>query len=220
MRGAPTPPRPLDAMPSTQHAYDHVAAIYFPIAAGVFAAIVVLMAALLMLGARRRAPDRRHEANRIEALYAALLAGTAGVLVWITFTAETPIDTPVARPALRISVTAAQWTWTFRYANGARVAAVSTWHPPVAVVPVGEEVEFDATARDVIHGFWVPALHYLRQLVPGYTTRFDLLFTRRGRYLGECAVYCGELHSQMHFAIDAVTPARFERWLSHHGRGL
>ena len=45
-------------MPSTQRAYDHVAGIYLPIAIGVFAFVVVFLAALLVLGARRRvAPD-------------------------------------------------------------------------------------------------------------------------------------------------------------------
>jgi cytochrome c oxidase subunit 2 len=207
-------------MPSTQHAYDHVAGIYFPVAAGVFAAVVVVLAVLLVRGGRRRSPGRGEEANRLEAGYALLLAATVGVLVWITFTAETPIDKVVPRPALRVGVIAAQWSWTFRYTNGTEVTAVSTWAPPVAVVPAGEEVQFDATSRDVIHGFWVPGLHYLRQLVPGYTTKFDLLFTHAGRYLGECAVYCGELHSQMHFAIEAVAPARFQHWLQTHGKSL
>lgn len=207
-------------MPDTQHAYDHVAGIYFPVAAGVFAAIVVALAALLVLGARRRAPGRRDEANRLEAGYAVLLAATVGVLVWVTFTAETPIDNLVPRPAIRIGAVAAQWTWTFEYPNGTRVRAVSTWAPTVAVVPVNEEIEFDARSLDVIHGFWVPTLHYLRQAVPGYTTKFDLVFTHAGRYGGECAVYCGELHSQMHFAIEAVAPAEFRHWLASHGSSL
>jgi len=205
-------------MPSTQHAYDHVAGIYFPIAAGVFAAVVAALGALLVLGRRRRAPGHAHEANGPEAAYATLLAATVGVLVWITFTAETPIDRVAPHPAVRVSVAAAQWSWTIRYRNGTQVAAVSTWAPPVAVVPAGEEIEFDATSRDVIHGFWVPALHYLRQVIPGHTTKFDLLFARPGRYSGACAVYCGELHSQMLFAIEAVAPATFRAWLARHGR--
>lgn len=212
------PPWPLDAMPSTQHAYDHVAGIYFPVAVGVFAAVVTALGALLLLGRRRREPGHAREANGPEALYAALLAATVGVLVWVTFTAETPIDKVVPHPGLRVSVTAGQWSWTFRYGNGTQVAAVSTWAPPVAVVPAGEEIEFDATSRDVIHGFAVPALHYLRQVVPGNTTTFDLLFTHPGRYGAECAVYCGELHSQMLFAIEAVVPAAFRAWLASHGR--
>jgi cytochrome c oxidase subunit II len=207
-------------MPSTQHAYDHVAGIFFPIAVAVFACVVVTLAVLLVAGARRRSPGRRNEANRLEAVYAVVLGATVGVLVWVTFTAETPIDRLVSRPGLHVGVVAAQWSWTFRYANGTTVSAVASWRPPVAVVPAGVEVQFDATSRDVIHGFWIPGLHYLRQVIPGYTTHFDLPFAKPGRYEGECAVFCGLLHSQMHFEIDAVSPARFRRWLASGGRSL
>ena len=138
-----------------------------------------------------------------------MLLACVGVLVWVTFTAETPIDRLVARPALRIDVTAAQWSWTFRYDNGTTVVAVSTWSPPVAVVPTGVEIEFDGTSRDVIHGFWVPGLHFQRQFVPGFVTKFDLTFATAGLYLGECSVFCGEHHSEMHFAIEAVSGPRF-----------
>jgi cytochrome c oxidase subunit 2 len=207
-------------MPSTQRAYDHVAGIYLPVAAGVFAFIAVFLGVLLTLGARRRVAGARSEANAAEGLYALALACAAGVLVWVTFTAETPIDRLVARPALRIRVTAAQWSWTFRYANGTTVRSVATWAPPVAVVPVGVEVEFDGTSRDVIHGFWVPGLHFQRQLMPGYVTRFDLMFPTPGRIGGECSVFCGELHSQMHFELEAVSAGRFDRWLASHGRTL
>ena len=155
---------------------------------------MITLGVLLIAGARRRAPGRRSEANRLEALYAIALGATVGVLVWVTFTAETPIDRLVSRPGLQVNVIAAQWSWTFRYANGTSVSAVASWSPPVAVVPTGVEVQFDATSRDVIHGFWVPQLHYLRQVIPGYTTRFDLLFAKPGRYEGECAVFCGLLH--------------------------
>jgi len=207
-------------MPSTQHAYDHVAGIFFPIAVAVFACVVITLGMLLALGARRDAPGRCSEANRLEAVFAILLAATAGVLVWITFTAETPIDRLLTRPGLQVNVIAAQWSWTFRYANGTTVSAVASSSPPVAVVPTGVEVQFDATSRDVIHGFWVPGVHYLRQVIPGYTTRFDLLFAKPGRYEGECAVFCGLLHSQMHFEIEAVSAARFHSWLASGGRSL
>jgi len=207
-------------MPSTQHAYEHVAGIFFPIAIAAFACVVIALGVLLVLGVRRRTPGRRSDANRLEVLYAILLGATAGVLVWITFTAETPIDQLVSRPGLRINVVAAQWSWSFRYPNDTTINAVATWKPPVAVVPAGVELQFDATSRDVIHGFWVPGLHYLRQVLPGYVTKFDLIFAKPGRYDGECAVYCGELHTQMHFEIEAVSPARFRKWLASGGRSL
>jgi cytochrome c oxidase subunit 2 len=81
-------------------------------------------------------------------------------------------------------------------------------------VPTGTEIEITGTSEDVIHGFWIPQLHYQRQFVPGYTTHFDLLFQHPGRYGGECSVLCGVDHSEMHFAVQAVSPQRFRGWLA------
>jgi cytochrome c oxidase subunit 2 len=201
-------------MPDTLHAYQHVESIYFPIAIGVFVLLLGTLLVLLVRGARRRwAPDRKSDALGFEIVYAAVLACVTTFLVVVTFRAETPIDRTVAHPALRIGVTAAQWSWRFEYPNGAVVAAVSTWRPPVALVPTDVEVEFSGSSRDVIHGFWVPQLHFQRQFLPGYTTRFDLRFDEAGRYGGTCSVFCGDQHSEMHFAIEAVSPERFQRWL-------
>ena len=204
-------------MADTQHAYQHVRGIYFPIAIGVFALVLAALAVLLVRGARRRAdPSRTADAPRFELGYASLLAVTAALLIVVTFRAETPIDRVAAHPALRIDVSAGQWSWVFTYPNGARVADVSTWHPAPALVPTGEEIEFRGRSRDVIHGLWVPELHFQRQLLPEYETRFDLRFDAPGRYGGECSVFCGDQHGQMHFALLAVSPAGFERWLSEH----
>ncbi|HWF32384.1 MAG TPA: cytochrome c oxidase subunit II [Solirubrobacteraceae bacterium] len=207
-------------MPDTLHAYEHVRGIYFPIAIGVFAFVLAALAILLVRGARRRAlPSRTSAAPRFEGGYALLLACVAALLIVVTFRTETPLDRTAAHPALRIDVIAAQWSWVFTYPNGARIADVSTWHPAPALVPAGEEIEFAGRSRDVIHGFLVPQLHFQRQLLPGYETRFDLRFDEPGRYGGECSVFCGDQHSQMHFAIEAVSPSRFARWLSEHAAG-
>jgi cytochrome c oxidase subunit II len=198
----------------TFRAYEHVRGIYVPIAIGVFALVVGSLLILLVRGARRRhAPGRKSDAPRFELVYAFVLACVVAVLVTITFRTETPLDQAIASPALRVRVTAAQWSWRFEYPGGATVQAVSTWHPAAALVPVGREVELVGSSDDVIHGFWVPALHFQRQLLPGYRTHFDLRFQTPGRYGGECSVFCGDQHSQMHFAIEAVSPERFERWL-------
>jgi cytochrome c oxidase subunit II len=205
-------------MPDTLHAYQHVKDIYFPIAIAVFVLLLVTLVILLVRGARRRgAPGRKSDVLGFEIVYATLLACVAAFLVVVTFRAETPIDRTVAHPALRVRVTAAQWSWRFEYPNGAVVVAVSTWRPPVALVPTGVEVEFSGSSRDVIHGFWVPQLHFQRQFLPGYVTRFDLRFDKAGRYGGTCSVFCGDQHSQMHFAIEAVSPERFQRWLQSRG---
>jgi cytochrome c oxidase subunit II len=206
-------------MPDSLHAYDHVRGIYFPIAIAVFAIVVGTLLLLVVRGARRERPGRRSQALGFEIAYALGLAGVVAVLVAVTFRAETPLDRTAAHPALRITVRAAQWSWRFEYPNGVTVTANATWQPPVAFVPTGSEVEFAGSSADVIHGFWVPQLHFQRQLLPGYVTRFDLRFDRAGMYGGECSVYCGEQHTEMHFALRAVAPARFRAWLAGQARG-
>jgi cytochrome c oxidase subunit 2 len=201
-------------MPNTTHAYTHVEHIYFPVAIGVFAVVVLTLVVLLVRGARRARPGRRSEALRLESAYAFALACVAAFLVWTTFRAETPIDRAVASAGLRIRVFAAQWSWRLEYPGGVTIAAVSSWHPPAAAVPTGTEVEFVGTSADVIHGFWVPQLHFQRQLLPGYTTRFDLLFEHPGMYGGTCSVFCGDQHTQMHFRLRAMAPASFRQWLA------
>jgi cytochrome c oxidase subunit 2 len=200
-------------MPDTLHAYEHVRGIYFPIAIVVFAVVVGALLSLLVRGARGSRTGGPSHALAFEVAYALVLACAVAALVWVTFSAETPIDRTAARPGLRIRVVAAQWSWRFEYPGGATIVAISTWHPPVALVPTGVEVEFVGTSRDVIHGFWVPQLHFQRQFLPGYETRFDLRFDKPGLYGGECSVFCGEQHAQMHFEIEAVSTAAFHEWL-------
>ncbi len=201
-------------MANTQHAYDHVQGIYLPIAVGVFVAVVGTLLVLLGLGARRKVPGVRSQALVAEVVFAGALALVVAFLLWVTFTAETPIDRTAAHPGFRIRVIAAQWSWRFVYPDGVTVVDEDTWRPRPALVPTGTEVEFVGDSEDVIHGFWVPALHYQRQFVPGSTTRFDLVFPAAGYYGGECSVLCGDDHSEMHFALRAVSPQSVEDWLA------
>lgn len=207
-------------MPDTLHAYRHVEGVYLPIAIAVFAIVVGTLVILLVAGTRRSRPGGRSEALAVEIAYAFVLACVAAFLVWVTFRAETPIDRLVAHPGLRIRVIAAQWSWRFVYSNGVQVTDISTWSPAPAYVPTGTEIEFSGTSEDVIHGFLVPELHYQRQVLPGYTTHFDLIFARAGLYQGECSVLCGDQHSEMHFALEAVRPARFREWLAREGKRI
>jgi cytochrome c oxidase subunit II len=204
----------------TLRAYNHVRGIYVPIAIGVFALVVGSLLLLLLRGARRERPGRKSNALGFELVYAFLLACVVAVLVAVTFHTETPLDRTAAHPALRIQVTAAQWSWRFVYPGGASVETTATWHPVSALVPTDSEIEFVGSSEDVIHGFLVPQLHFQRQLLPGYRTRFDLRFDKPGLYGGACSVFCGDQHSQMHFALEAVTPERFQRWLQAQQRAI
>ncbi len=82
------------------------------------------------------------------------------------------------------------------------------------VVPVGVKVRFVITADDVIHSWWVPALGWKQDAIPGIIndqwTRVDV----PGIYRGQCAELCGKDHGFMPIVVKAVPKAEFEQWLA------
>jgi len=210
------------ALVSTRHEYDHLFSIYVPIAVGVF--LVIFLAVLgAVLVYRRRPPERAarwHENNPVEGTYAVILACTAAFLLYLTFIAEHRVDTVAnhERPAVIIDVTGSKWEWTFTYpAYGFSVRSGTVGRQPL-VVPAGEAVRFQITSTDVIHSFWIPALRYKRDAIPGSVQVATLLFTR-GVDPGQCAEFCGLRHSDMVFTAHAVSPAAFVAWARGRGRG-
>ncbi|HEY5218518.1 MAG TPA: c-type cytochrome, partial [Gemmatimonadaceae bacterium] len=79
-------------------------------------------------------------------------------------------------------------------------------------VPAGTSVHLLLQSSDVIHSFWVPALAGKTQLIPGQTTRMWIEADTAGRYLGECAVFCGTSHANMRVAVIADPPPQFAAW--------
>jgi cytochrome c oxidase subunit II len=210
------------ALVNTRHEYDHLFSIYVPIALGVFAAIFFLVV-FAVLRYRRRAPERAatwHKHELLEGTYALLLACTVAFLLYLTFTAEHRVDTAYAheRPSVVINVTAAKWEWTFQYpAYGITVQSGVTGLKPF-VVPTGEAVKFNLRSVDVIHAFWVYALRYKHDAIPGKKQVFTVVFPHAGLMDGQCAEFCGDRHADMLLAARPVSPARFAAWARSRGR--
>ena len=210
------------ALVSTRHEYDHMFSIYVPIAIGVF-----LLITLAVLGAvlvyRRRPPERAarwHENNPVEGTYALLLACVAAFLLYLTFSAEHRVDTISLgeRPGVVIDVTGSKWEWTFTYpAYRFSVRSGTVGRQPL-VVPAGEPVRFRLSSTDVIHSFWIPALRYKHDAIPGSVQVITLTFGR-GVFAGQCAEFCGLRHADMIFVAHAVSPAAFTTWARSRGRG-
>ena len=53
----------------------------------------------------------------------------------------------------------------------------------------------------------------LVEVVPGRETRIDVDITETGTYAGVCAEFCGLLHDEMTFELEAVTPQEFDVWV-------
>ena len=66
---------------------------------------------------------------------------------------------------------------------------------------------------DVIHSFWVPRLGGKLDAIPGRTLVLRLQADAPGRYLGQCAEFCGAGHARMPLVVIALPPDEFDAWL-------
>jgi cytochrome c oxidase subunit 2 len=80
-------------------------------------------------------------------------------------------------------------------------------------VPVGRPVILDLTSNDVIHSFWIPALHGKRDLIPGRINHTQLRVDHAGVFTGMCAEFCGLEHAKMALTVVAEPEDQFESWL-------
>jgi cytochrome c oxidase subunit 2 len=65
------------------------------------------------------------------------------------------------------------------------------------VVPVGRPVELTLRSKDVIHSFFVPALRFKQDTVPGMAIKVHFTANKEGKYEIPCAELCGQLHYNM-----------------------
>jgi cytochrome c oxidase subunit II len=128
-------------------------------------------------------------------------------IVWwvIGFRQYREIETPPS-DAMPIYVTAKQWMWKFQSPSGPATA-------DVLVVPVGRPVKLIMTARDVIHGFYVPAFRIKQDVVPGHTVTAWFEAVEPGTYDVLCTQYCGTRHSLMRAQIVVLLAPDYARWL-------
>lgn len=198
---------------NTREVYDDLAALYVPIAVVVFVLVALAVAVFVWRGRRRDAPRGPDENTRFELAYVAVLAGVVAVLVGFTYRAIDRENARASGPPVVIRVTAAKWDWRFAYPGGHVETGSPNGAPALLTVPAGRQIEFKATSVDVIHGFWVPALKFQRQLIPGQTATFRLVFPRPGfTSSGTCSFFCGLEHARMRFAIHVLSASDYDAW--------
>ena len=138
---------------------------------------------------------------------------------------------------MTIKITGFQWRWKYEYldhdisfissldpnSNAARqlqsgVApdSVDNYlldvdHP--LVLPVGKKIKFLITADDVIHSWWVPALGWKRDAIPGFVNEAWTNIQEPGTYRGQCAELCGKDHGFMPSVVVALAEYEFDDWV-------
>ncbi len=119
-------------------------------------------------------------------------------------------------PGVVINVDAFQWEWTFTYVNEGLIESGKTLvKPAVMEVPVDQTIHVHLQSRDVMHEFYVPALLFMRNAIPGHPNDFDFTPTRLGTYPGQCAEFCGLWHSKMTFTLRVVSPPDYVAWIQN-----
>ena len=147
---------------------------------------------------------------------------------------------PAAPGALQVEVTGMQFAWYFRYSgpDGKFGATKPELIDPSAggesaigldpsdaaskddvvtgtmYVPVNREVEVILRAHDVIHSFFVPAMRFKQDAVPGLAIRMHFTPVSTGDYEIACAELCGMGHYKMHGMLKVVSQEEFDKWLA------
>jgi cytochrome c oxidase subunit II len=147
---------------------------------------------------------------------------------------------PAGPNATRVEVTGMQFAWYFRYpgpdgkfgttrpeledasAGGEGALGLDTKDPAskddvvtgIMVVPVNREVEVILRAHDVIHSFFVPAMRFKQDAVPGLAIHMHFTPTQTGDFEIACAELCGLGHYKMHGILRVVSPEDFDKWLA------
>jgi cytochrome c oxidase subunit 2 len=176
--------------------------------------IVLAVLAWSVMRARQQDPHAPSRDPRLHRYIAGGAVATVvilfGLLIVTTITSRA-IASQYDPQALQIEVTAYQWWWNVEYQHPEpeqRVRTANELH-----IPVGRTVGIKLLASDVIHSFWVPALHGKMDAIPGHEATLWLRADRAGIYRGQCAEYCGTQHAHMALIVIAEPPDDFERWI-------
>lgn len=91
------------------------------------------------------------------------------------------------------------------------VAQAFAFVPSDVRVPVGADVTFIVTARDVIHGYQIERTNVNVEVIPGEVSTFGYVFDEPGVYRITCNEYCGIGHHDMLGTVTVVPASQWGR---------
>jgi cytochrome c oxidase subunit II len=201
--------------------------LVFPIAVAVF---ILVQALIIVAVVRFRAkpgdtdiPKQVHGNTRLEIAWTIV---PAAILVFIAVpTVQTIFELdrePAEAERLEVTVVGKQYWWEFGYPEQGFFTANEMVIPvdtPVLLTLDGQpEYELAdgraTTAPDLVaHSFWVPRLAGKRDFMPGHRNHLWLQADEPGRYLGNCAEFCGLSHANMRIRVVALSQDEFDAWV-------
>ncbi|MBL8526675.1 MAG: cytochrome c oxidase subunit II [Burkholderiales bacterium] len=222
--------------PIAQQIYD-LHSLIFGICVVVFIAVFSVMFYSIFkhrksLGAK---PATFHENTTVEVIWTIVpFVILVSMAIPATRTVLAMKDTSEAE--MTIKVTGYQWKWGYDYlkGEGEGISFYSNLTTPYAqihneapkgpeyllevdnplVVPVGKKIRVLTTANDVIHSFWVGALGFKQDAIPGFVRDTWFLAENPGVYRGQCVELCGKDHGFMPIVIHVMNDGDYKQWVA------
>ncbi|MHB8755022.1 MAG: cytochrome c oxidase subunit II [Candidatus Acidiferrales bacterium] len=110
-----------------------------------------------------------------------------------------------------IRITGHQWWWQIDYLSDDPSKQFTTANE--LHLPVGRPVYIEVVTADVMHSFWIPALHGKVDLIPGLKNYILIQAAQAGSYEGQCAEFCGMQHAHMRLLAVVQKPNEYSAWL-------
>lgn len=132
-----------------------------------------------------------------------------GLRLLASFPIHDPMNQRVLKPD--ILVIGHQWWWEVQYLDGPVSEHFTTANE--IHVPANRPVTLEVESQDVIHSFWVPALHGKVDMIPGHPNFIRIEASHPGNFNGQCASFCGEEHALMRLLVVAQTPYNYHAWV-------
>jgi cytochrome c oxidase subunit 2 len=145
---------------------------------------------------------------------------------------------------MTVKITGFQWRWHYQYMED-EIQFVSSLHPdsnaarrlqsgtdPASVdnyllevdkplvLPAETKIKFLITADDVIHSWWVPALGWKKDAIPGFINEAWTEILEPGVYRGQCAELCGKDHGFMPIVLNVLPKPEYRAWVEQQRRDM
>jgi cytochrome c oxidase subunit 2 len=223
--------------PISKSVYDlHMLILWICVAIGVVVFAAMFWSFLHFRKSKGAVPAQFHESTTLEVVWTIIpFLILIGIAIPATKTLVAMED--ATESELTIKITGYQWMWHYDYLDegfgffssladssntarqrGSGVDPFTVEHYLLdvdnpLVLPTNTKVRLLTTGADVIHAWWVPALGWKRDAIPGFVNENWVYIKEPGTYRGQCAELCGKDHGFMPIVVIAKTPDEYRQWL-------
>ena len=203
-------------------------------------AVLVFAVMIYSLATHRKSkgaqPANFHHSTKLEIIWTII---PIIILVVFAFPATSVLIkmSETGDPDMTVKITGYQWKWHYDYLDenfgffsnlaqdsskaaelnsGVDLDKVDHYLQNVdnpLVLPVNKKVRLLTTSNDVIHSWWVPALGWKRDAIPGFINDNWTEIEKPGTYRGQCAELCGQGHGFMPIVVKAVSQQEYTAWV-------